>query len=195
MLKSMPKQDYLAALQARNRHNRETVERLFLPLDREQRSWQPAPAEWSVDQCLQHLVLAFEMYVHNVTGALNKRQPGNGEGIFRPSWWARRTLEWQFDPETRLSTLRRANPPAPYGPDALDRWLAQQERLSAMIDQAAQADLQTMCWFFKWLPIRYNLGDYLNFFISHDELHIDQAQRVLAAYARQEMVAADTVMA
>jgi hypothetical protein len=51
-----------------------------------------------------------------------------------------------------------------------------------MIEQAVQADLQTKCWFFKGLPIRYNLGDYLNFFVSHDELHIDQAQRVLAAY-------------
>lgn len=195
MLSSMPKQAYLADLQARNRRNRETVQRVFLPLDEAELSWQPAPGEWSVGQCLQHLVLAFEMYVHNVMDALDKPQPANAGGIFRPSWWARRTLEWQFNPDTKLSTLKRTNPPAPLGPDALERWLAQQERLSGMIDQAAQADLQTMCWFFKWLPIRYNLGDYLNFFVSHDELHIDQAQRVLAAYERQEGVPADTVMA
>jgi hypothetical protein len=102
--------------------------------------------------------------------------------MFRMSWWARRTLEWQFDPETKLSTLKRNNPPARYIPDVFTRWLAQQKRLSGMIEQASLADLQTMCWFFKGLPIRYNLGDYLNFFVSHDELHIDQAKRALLAY-------------
>ncbi len=185
MLQPMPKHTYLTDLQARNQHNREVVERVFVPLDEAQRSWQPAPNEWSVDQCFQHLILAFEMYVHNTIAALNKPEPANADGSFRPSWWARRTLEWQFNPETKLATLKRTNPMATYSPDVLTRFLAQQDRLSAMIEQAAQADLQTMCWFFKGLPIRYNLGDYLNFFVSHDELHIDQAQRVLTAYGQR----------
>jgi hypothetical protein len=182
MLRSMPNQAYLADLQARNRRNREVVETTILPLSEAERSWSPKPGEWSVDQCIQHLILAFEMYVHNTTSALSKPEPAHADGIFRPSWWARRTLEWQFNPETKISTLKRVNPEATYSPDVLARWLAQQYRLSAMIEQAVQADLQTKCWFFKGLPIRYNLGDYLNFFVSHDELHIDQAQRVLAAY-------------
>jgi hypothetical protein len=182
MAKAMLKEAYLADLQARNRRNREVVETTFVPLHQAQRSWQPAPGEWSVDQCFQHLVLAFNLYVHNVISALNKPEPPHADGAFRMSWWARRTLEWQFNPETKISTLKRVNPEAAYSPDVFTRWLAQQDRLSAMIEQAPQADLQTKCWFFKGLPIRYNLGDYLNFFVSHDELHIDQAQRVLAAY-------------
>jgi hypothetical protein len=125
------------------------------------------------------------MYVHNTTAALNKPEPANANGMFRPSWWARRTLEWQFNPELKISTLKRTNPTAAYSPDVLPRFLAQQDRLSTMIEQAAQADLQTMCWFFKGLPIRYNLGDYLNFLVSHDELHMDQAQRALAVYEQQ----------
>ena len=186
MLKPMPKQAYLADLQARNRRNLEVVETTFVPLSETHRSWLPDPGEWSVDQCFQHLILAFEMYVHNTTSALSKPEPANADGIFRPSWWARRTIEWQFNPKTKLSTLKRVNPTATYSPDVLTRFLAQQDRLSAMIEQAAQADLQTMCWFFKGLPIRYNLGDYLSFYVSHDELHIDQALRVLAAYENQE---------
>jgi hypothetical protein len=182
MLQPMPKQAYLADLQARNRRNREVVETTFLPLNQAQRSWQPAPGEWSVDQCFQHLILAFNLYVHNVIPALNKPEPPHADGIFRMSWWARRTLEWQFNPETKISTLKRVNPKAAYSLDVLTRFMAQQDRLSAMIEQAAQADLQTKCRFFKGLPIRYNLGDYLNFFVSHDELHIDQAQRALATY-------------
>ena len=188
MLKSMPKQAYLADLQARNRRNREVVETTFLPLNVAQRSWQPAPGEWSVDQCFQHLMLGFELYVHNIIDALNKPEPAHTDGLFRPSWWARRLNEWQFNPETKVSTLNRNNPPAAHSPDVFSRWLAQQERLAAMIAQAAQADLQTMCWFFKPLPIRNNLGDYLNFFVSHDELHIDQARRVLAGYEEKTAI-------
>lgn len=47
------------------------------------------------------------------------------------------------------------------------------------------ADLQTMVWFIKWLLARYTLGDFLNHLVSHDELHIDQAQRALAAYEQR----------
>lgn len=181
MIKQMPKQAYLAALQERNRHNRQVVESVFLPLDRVQRSWQPAPGEWSVDQCFQHLILAFEFWSRNIIAALDKPAPANADGIYRPSWWARRLIEWQFDPTNRLSTLNRFNPKARYSPDVFTRFPAQQDRLGAMIEKAAGADLQTMCWFVKPLPIRNNLGDYLNFFVSHDELHIHQAQRVLEA--------------
>lgn len=190
MSNPVPKEAYLADLRERNRHNREVVETTFVPLNEAQRSWQPEPGEWSVDQCFQHLILGFELYVHNIAKALNKPDPANAGGTFRMSWWARRTLEWQFDPEKKLSTLKRNNPPARYSPDVFTRWLAQQERLASMIEQAHQADLQTMCWFFKGLPIRYNLGDYLNFFVSHDELHLDQARRVLAAYEEHESVPA-----
>jgi hypothetical protein len=187
MLQPMSKQAYLADLQARNRHNREVVETTFVPLNEAQRSWQPEPGEWSVDQCFQHLILAFELYIHNIIEALNKPEPANADGVFRPSWWARRMLEWQFNPETKISTLKRNNPLATYSPDVFPRWLAQEERLAAMIEQARQVDLQTMCWFFKGLPIRYNLGDYLNFYVSHDELHIDQAKRVLTAYKQRSV--------
>jgi hypothetical protein len=78
--------------------------------------------------------------------------------------------------------VKANNPTAVYKADILTIWLAQQARLATMIEKAGEANLQTMCRIMKWMPIRYNLGDYLNFFVAHDELHIDQAQRALAAY-------------
>lgn len=176
-----PKQAYLEALQKRNRHNRQVVESLFLPLDRAQRSRQPATGEWSVDQCFEHLIRAFEFWSRNIIAALDKPEPAGADGVYRPSWWARRLNEWQFDPTNSLRTLGRFNPSEPYIADVFTRFQAQQDRLGAMIEQATGADLQTMCWFVKPLPIRNNLGDYLNFFVSHDELHIHQAMRVLEA--------------
>jgi hypothetical protein len=181
MIQPIPKQAYLAKLQARNRRNREVVETVFLPLDKTQRSWQPAPHEWSADQCFQHLVIAFEWLSPNFIPALNKAEPVDSGSIYRPSWLARRFPK-QFDPQSKYKTLKANNPTAVYSREVLTRWLTQQARLADMIEQATHANLQTMCQIIKWLPIRYNLGDYLNFYVSHDELHIDQAKRVVAAY-------------
>lgn len=189
MQKAISKEAYLADLQARNRRNREVVERTFVPLDREERGWQPAPNEWSVDQCFQHLVIAFEWLSPNFIPALDRPEPPDADGIYRPSLLSRIFHDRQFDPKSKFKTLKANNPTAAHIPGSLTQWLAQQERLTAIIDKAAGADLQTKCWVIKYVPIRYNLGDYLNYYVSHDELHIDQAQRVLAAYEQQGAVA------
>lgn len=181
-MQSIPKQEYLADLEARNLHNRQVVETVFVSLSQAQRSLQPEQGEWSVDQCFSHLVVVFEWLSPNFTSALNKPEPSNSDGSFRHSWLAGRFFQKQFDPQSSFPTLKSKNPAVVYSPEILTRWLAQQERLSTMIEQAAQADLQTMCGIIKWIPLRYNLGDYLEFFVAHDELHIDQAQRALATY-------------
>jgi hypothetical protein len=186
MLHAKPKQEYLAELQARIDHNRRLVETIFLPLDQEARSRQPAPGEWSVDQCFLHLLLTFEGYSPNYIAALDKPEPAGSDGIFRPSFWARRLNGMMFDPQKKYPTFKRYNPAETsektFYPDVLDRFQAQLDRLSNIVERAERADLQTMCWLFKFALLRYNLGDYLNYLVSHDELHIDQARRALAAY-------------
>ena len=184
MLKSMPKQEYLADLQARNRRNREIVEATFVPLNEAQRSWQPASTEWGVDQCFQHLVDSFNHFEPNTRAALDTPESAHSDGIFRPSWLTSKTMPATFAPTSSLRTLPRFNPAQTSShPEALAHWLAQNERLEGMIEQAARADLQTKCWYFKGL-YRFRLGEFLYFFVSHDELHIDQAQRVLMAYGQ-----------
>lgn len=195
MLKPTPKEVYLADLQARNRHNREVVETTFVPLSMAEREWQPAANEWSVDQCFQHLVIAFQWLSPNFTAALNKPEPPDSDGIFRPSWLARRFHEKQFDPESKYKTRKANNPTTAYSPGILTRWMAQQEHLEVMIEQAARADLQTMCRIIKFVPIRYNVGDYLNFYVSHDELHISQAQRVVATFRKTQAASGDLNLA
>lgn len=188
MLRQMPKKAYLADLQAGNDHNRQVVESIFVPLDQTERSWQPTSKEWSVDQCFQHLVLSFETFEPNTRVALHTPEPPNSDGIFHPNWLVRKTLPASLNPKWNLPTVRSFNPTKSSHPDVLTRFLAQQDRLSAMIEQAAQADLQVKCWYFKRFLTRFNLGEFLYFFVSHDELHIDQAQRVLAAYKQRSTV-------
>lgn len=188
MLQPMPKQEFLAQLQARNLHNRELVEEIFLPLNEAQRSAQPASGEWSADQCFQHLHLAFEYLSPKFIAVLDIPEPDDFDGIFRPSWFARHFMERRFDPKEKGKTLKRNSPMAVYKAETLTNWLEQQTQLEAMIARAYSADLQAMNWF---LIARYTLGDFLNHLVSHDELHIDQARRALNAY--EQRISGDTL--
>lgn len=185
MSKPVPKLTYLAELQARVDHNRQIVQTVFVPLDQGVRSWQPAPGEWSVDQCFQHLILSFQHWLPDVEAALGKPEQSEADGLFRQSWWGRRLMGRIYEPQRNLKTKKQFVPEDAYYPDVFSRFSQQLDRLSAMIEQAAQADLQTNIWFHKEVLIRLNLGEHLAGFVAHDELHIGQARRALEAFARQ----------
>jgi hypothetical protein len=185
MSKPVPKLAYLAELQARVDHNRRIVQTVFVPLGQDERGWQPAPGEWSVDQCYQHLILSFQHWLPDIEEALGKPERPDAAGLFRQSWWGRRLMGRIYEPKRKLKTKNQFVPENTSYPDVFSRFRQQLDRLSAMIEQAAQADLQTMVWFHKEVLSRLNLGEHLAGFVAHDELHIDQARRALEAYERQ----------
>lgn len=175
------KQDFLNDLLARNDKTRQLVLTDFMPISQSARSSQPAPNEWCVDQCFQHLVLAFEMFLPQADKALEKGRGVESAEVFKPSWLARRKFYRQlYSPSMKVKTRPAVTPSEYYYPEVFEQFLAQKEHLSAMLDEAVYADLQTRCWYYSFIPV--NLGDYLEQFVMHDELHIDQAQRALAAY-------------
>lgn len=96
----------------------------------------------------------------------------------------RQMVQTDFMP---LSQAARSSQPEPneWCVDQCFQHLAQKEQLSVMLDDAVNTDLQARCWFYYVIPV--NFGDYLEQFVMHDELHIDQAQRALAAYRQIRM--------
>ena len=187
MQHAIPKQAFLDDLLARNSANRALVQKTFAPLDRAARSAQPRPGEWCVDQCIQHLVLAFELHLPMMAPERAQHSKNDSAETFTRSWMARRKLYTkQFSPLTKVKTLPKTTPSEHYYPDVYAKYTAQNQRFAQIVEQARQVDLQQRRWFLRISPI--NLGDYLEMFVGHDELHIDQAQRALAAY-RQVAVA------
>jgi hypothetical protein len=73
MSQTIAKHDFLNDLRTRNNNVRDLVQAEFVPLDQAARSTQPEPNEWCVDQCFQHLVLAFESFLPQAVGALKRR--------------------------------------------------------------------------------------------------------------------------
>jgi hypothetical protein len=181
MTHSFAKHAFLDELCRHNAANLELVQATFAPLNRPARSAQPEPGEWCVDQCFQHLVLAFELHLTHVMPVLERDEGIDSVETFTRSWLARRNFyRKQYDPNTKTKTRRQVMPSDHFYPDVYSQFAAQKERISAMLDQARRAGLQQRCWFLGFAPI--NLGDYLEMFVLHDALHINQAQRALAAY-------------
>ncbi len=181
MTKTILKRDFLRELRLCNEEARHIVQTQFLSLDRAARTAQPEPNEWCVDQCFEHLVIAFDTFGPQAISALKRSAVGNGAMVFKPSWMARRNFYRQmFNPQRKLKTSASAVPGNLFYPEVFERFLARKEQLAAMLDQAAAADLQTRCWFLKIIPI--NLGDYLEYLVRHDLLHIQQAQRALETF-------------
>ena len=181
MKHSFPKQAFLEDLRVRNMANLELVQETLVPLDRAARTAQPELGEWCVDQCLQHLVLGFEMHLAHLLPVLERDRGVDTAATFTRSWMARRNLyQKQFDPRTKIQTLPRVTPTHHYYPDVYGQFAAQKARFEKILGQARQFNLQRRGWFLWVVPI--NVGDFLEMFVQHDELHIDQALRALAAY-------------
>jgi hypothetical protein len=181
MTQTKIKSEFLNDLRARNQDIQEIVQTQFVPLDQVTRTTQPAPGEWCVDQCFEHLVITFDSFLPQVTKGLDRGISTAPTGRFKPSWFATlppyRNL---FNPKRKTKTLPQMTPSEHFYPDVFDRFLAQKDRLSNLLNKAAETDLQVRCWYLKFAPI--NLGDYLELYVLHDELHLDQAQRALAPY-------------
>jgi hypothetical protein len=184
MTHTFAKQAFLDELRRHNAANLELVQTTFAPLDQSARSAQPEPDEWCVDQCLQHLVLSFDMHLTHILPVLEREEGIDSTETFTRSWLARRSFyRKQFDPKTKTKTRPQVTPSDHFYPEVFKQFGAQKARLFTMLDQAGSADLQQRCWFLGIAPI--NLGDFLEMFVLHDTLHIDQAQRALAAYQQR----------
>lgn len=181
MSQKILKHDFLDDLRTRNDQVCNIVQEKFEPLDRAARSAQPEPNEWCVDQCFEHLTLTFRLYEPQAVKTLENTEGTDHADSFKPSWLARRNFYRQlFHPSKKVKTSPKVIPSEHFYPDVFERFLTQKARLAAMLDKAAEADLQMRCRYFNVIPV--NLGDYLEQFVLHDELHLDQAQRALAAY-------------
>ena len=51
------------------------AERLARGLNRKQLNWRPKPGAWSIGQCLEHLLIANEIYLPAISSSLDGRQP------------------------------------------------------------------------------------------------------------------------
>lgn len=164
------------------------VEREFATLTEEQLRWKPAPNQWSIIECLQHLNLAERFYIHNIQHkvaliGLIQENPRNQTLV---SDWPGKVMLFMVDPQTKIKLpapgIIYPRKAADLMPDAVVRqFLDLQTLLNTLLDKAIYLDWnreKVMSLFGNWLKLR--LGDAFRMLVAHTERHVNQAMRVKA---------------
>ncbi len=153
---------------------------MFQPLPPAQLQWQPAENEWNILQCFAHLNLTHDYYTPKIETALSAARPAPVPDRYGPSFWGRIYMYFAFNPRYSFSTAKEMMPDTAVDPTVFSTYLAKQEMLLDYLERSADLNLKTN------VPIatavNFNLGDCLKILAYHDALHIDQANRVLAAW-------------
>lgn len=146
-----------------------------------QLAWKPTPDAWSVLECFEHLIVTGELYFPRIREGLRRARRTGAEAPFRPAFLGRLFLR-SLDPETRrkLKTFDVFKPAQ--GTDdvgIIDRFLAQQDDLRALLQEADGVDLNSGTFASPVTRlVRFTVGEGLTVLVVHERRHLEQARRV-----------------
>lgn len=146
----------------------------------------PAVGAWSAADNLMHLTLASQAFVPRMAKTLGKLTGCRTNEATRADWIGR-CYAWALEPPVRF----KAKAPRPFVPppgtpsgDALPAFLAEQERVLALVEQSTGLDLAA-----RKVPspvsryLRYNVYSAFCILAAHQRRHLWQARRA-ASVAR-----------
>ncbi len=147
----------------------------------EQLNWQPSRKEWSVGQCLDHLLKANHSYSQVIEKKLSAAPPSNNQKPFKYGLVGRYFINMMAP----SPSLKVPAPPAirpqmsQVDPGIIERFLKQHDDIEKLGEQASAHDLSAKVSspFFRLL--RLQLGETFVLMIQHDHRHLDQAKRVM----------------
>jgi len=181
----MTSSDFLAALHRTVADLRTTVQTEFLPLTSVVLNQRPAPSNWSILECLEHLNRYSRYYNAALAKSLAKvsvtSKPSAEVGY---TWLGRKSVDMMHPTNTKKqATLKHMNPLGScLGLEVLGEFDQHQARLLELLVAAQAVDLNRKAVpveFFRLLKLR--VGEALEFVVVHQQRHLQQAQRVRAA--------------
>jgi hypothetical protein len=161
------------------------VQEAFSNLTVSQLNWKPDEKNWSVAQCLEHLIVINSLYfpvfeslrVPNVTRTfLEKYSPFSG--------FFGRFLITRLGPESlkKMKTSKKAFPSASeIGGDIVDRFVRHNGELAGHVERLPEGmDLKTIITSPLARLVTYSLDDCLTILVVHERRHVLQAKRVMS---------------
>jgi hypothetical protein len=142
----------------------------------------PGAGAWSAADNFMHLTLASRAFIPRMSKTLGKLAEA-GRRSDRPTRldWIGRLYAWTLEPPVRI----KARAPRPFVPpaettagEALPAFLAEQQRVLALVEQSAGLDLAA-----RKLPspvsryVRYNVYSAFRILTAHERRHLWQARR------------------
>lgn len=147
-----------------------------------QLNWQPAPGQWSVGQCLDHLLKANQVYVPPIARALDGRPASAPVADITPGWFGRWFIRTQIDPSTQRRRGRAPGKIAPapnVDPSVLDEFVRSNDAARDLVRRASGYDVNRIRFVNPFVPlVRFTVGTGLEIVWRHQRRHLLQAERV-----------------
>jgi hypothetical protein len=146
-----------------------------------QLNWRPSPDQWSIGQCLDHLLVSSEVYLPPMSRALDGRDPSPVDEI-RPGWLGRLFIRTYIEPATQRRRGRapgKIRPAKDVAPDILDRFLRSNDLARAFVRLASAHDVNRIRFVNPFVPlVRFSVGTGIEVLWRHEHRHLRQAGRV-----------------
>lgn len=150
--------------------------------DAEALLWQPAAGRWSIAECVQHLTLTDRAYLEPLERAIAAAPPADEVPAFKPSLFAR--LFHAFvkpDPRLKVPTMPAMDPSTvDLNVEAVFADFADhQGRMFDLLQRAEGTAFHKQKFASPFTRfVRFTIGEGLWILISHQQRHLQQAQRV-----------------
>ena len=158
----------------------------YKSLSPEELNRRPQPGSWSVLECLEHLNLYGEFYLPEIEKRLLEHPAREEARQFRPGLLGNyfvSMMQVKNGKVKKMKTFKDKNPiHVELDASTIDRFIKQQKQMLRLLEMAKKKDLtriKTNISISSWIKLR--LGDSLRVVIYHNQRHIWQADRVLAA--------------
>ncbi|HEV3469360.1 MAG TPA: DinB family protein [Pyrinomonadaceae bacterium] len=161
----------------------EGARREFGALSAEQVNWKPGPDEWSVGQCLEHLIKTNRGLFHTLESvARGERRAGGWERWSPLSGFFGRFIARALEQEggRKFKAPAKLSPSASgVAPGIVEEFAAHQAELARLVRAAAGADLErTVVTSPVSGFVTYSLLDAYRIVVAHERRHLRQARRV-----------------
>ena len=159
------------------------VSEAFRGLSAKQLNWKPSPANWSIAQCLEHLVVTNDLYFENIQKVADGTHRNNfyskipvASGII--AWGMKKVLRPDFRP--KMKTLKMFKPSrSELSENILEVFATNQSRFISLMKATKDLDV-------KKIKIAEPIGaavtlrliDAFEILLVHEQRHFNQAKRV-----------------
>ncbi len=163
----------------------------FRSLTNEELNFREEAESWSILECLEHLNRYGEFYLVEIEKRMLYNTTDEGSDSFKPGWLGNYfvgLIKIKDGQVKKIKTLKDMNPlHSELNHTVIDKFIKQQKQMIRLLDRANNFDLtsiKTNISINKWIKIR--LGDTFRFVIYHNQRHVMQADRVLAALEKRK---------
>jgi hypothetical protein len=150
-------------------------------LSTEQMNWRPRPGAWSIAQCIEHLLIANEVYLPAIAAALDGYPQTKGEEIWLgwPSRWFIRNFIAPNAGGTRAKAPKKIEPATHVDPKVVSGFLRSNQAAVELVRRASLFDVNSIRFKNPFVPLlRFTVGTGLEIVAKHESRHLLQAESV-----------------